>query len=223
MTSPTSVEIVGVVLAGGGSRRMGRDKARLRFAGASLVESAVERLRAVTPEVWVADRGRQLVPDCRSIRDGPGGGPAAGILGAAGSLPGRVLLVLACDLPSIPVSLLRRLAGATGGDVLVPRWRRGLEPLCALYRPAALDALAAAVGDGRFALHSLLRAPVPPEGGERVPPEGGERKSLDVRYLEGPELAAFGDPEQVFSNLNTPEDFARLKRRENLRPRSGNR
>lgn len=172
---------------------MGRDKARLRLAGSSLVERAAERLREATAEVLVADRGRGLLPGGASVPDGPGAGPAAGILGAAGARPGRDLLVLACDLPYVPAALLRCLSGPVAGDALVPRWRRGIEPLCALYRPPALAALAAAASAGRFALHSLLRS-----------------GDLDVRYLEGSELAAFGSADHLFVNLNRPEDLARL-------------
>ncbi len=187
-----SSRVVGVALAGGKSRRMGRDKARLRLGGASLVEHTAARLREVTTDVLVADRGRELVPGYRSITDGPGGGPAAGILGAAGLRPGCDLLVLACDLPRVPAALLRRLASPGREDACVPRWRRGIEPLCALYRPAALAVIAAEVHAGRFALHSMLRS-----------------ASLDVRYLEGRDLETFGAPEGLFSNLNTPEDLAR--------------
>jgi molybdopterin-guanine dinucleotide biosynthesis protein A len=169
---------------------MGVDKASLRLAGASLVEQTAARLREVTAEVLIADRGLGLAAGYRSIADGPGAGPAAGILGAAAACPGRDLLVLACDLPRVPAALLRRLASPFGQDACVPRWRRGVEPLCALYRPAALTAIADEVRAGRFALHSTLH-----------------RGDLAVEILEGRTLEAFGPPEQVFLNLNTPEDL----------------
>ncbi len=188
--------IVGVVLAGGRSRRMGRDKAQLRLGSASLVEQAAARLLEVTAEVLVADRGRVLAPGHRSIADGDGAGPVAGILGAAELYPGRDLLVLACDLPRVPAELLRRLARPMAEDACVPRWRRGLEPLCALYRPPALAVMAAAARAGRFGLHAVLR-----------------QESLHVRALEGRDLEAFGPPADIFLNLNTPEDLARLEGR----------
>lgn len=194
MGSERAAGVVGVALAGGASRRMGRDKARLAAGGASLVERAVERLEEAAGEVLVADRGRALVGGGRSVPDGPGAGPAAGILGAAAAVPGRDLLVLACDLPAVPAALLRRLAEPIEDDAFVPRWSRGLEPLCARYTPAALELLAAEVRAGRFALHALLRS-----------------RRLAVRRLEGPELAAFGSPEHLFVNLNTPEDLARWR------------
>src|SRR5437763_16501725 len=136
----SALQPVGLVLAGGESRRLGSDKARLE--GAALPLGAVERLAAVCAEVAVADRGRRLVPGRRSLADGEGRGPAAGILGGAAEYPGRPLLVLACDLPRLPAGLLAELAGEEAADWVVPRWEGGLEPLCALYGPAALAALA---------------------------------------------------------------------------------
>lgn len=196
------------MLAGGASRRMGRDKAALVVAGKSLAERAAERLREICSEVCLADGGRGLLPGCPSLRDGPGEGPAAGILGAAAAYRGRSLLVLACDLPRVPVALLAALAQSAqpaslapgappsqpsdhGCDWAVPRWSRGIEPLCALYGPRALSALAAQVARGVAAPHRLAAA--------------GE---LSVCYFDDGKIGGFGNPEELFLNLNTPSDFA---------------
>ena len=170
---------IGVVLAGGASSRMGRDKALIELEGETLVAGAARRLREVCEEVVVADAGRGLLPG--SVPDGPGQGPAAGILGAARARPGERLLVLAVDLPKVPVSLLERLAG-TEADLAIPRWEEGLEPLCALYGPAAIQALEERVGRGRLDLRTLPETP-----------------GLRVVYLE--------EPGEVFLNLNRPEDL----------------
>ena len=196
---------------------MGRDKAALAVDGATLTARAAQRLLGVCSRVVIADRGRGLLPDLPCLPDGPGTGPAAGILGAALAWPGQPLLVLACDLPRVPEALLRELArrapaGGSGADAaanadaaadadiaavadadwVVPRWERGLEPLCALYRPAALAALAAAVARGVVAPHRL-----------------GEAAGLRVRYLEGEPLRRFGAPADLFLNLNTERDLER--------------
>lgn len=185
----------GVVLAGGSSRRMGLDKARILLNGESLAGRAAVLLAAVCPEVMIADRGRGLLPGLPSLPDGPGEGPAAGILGAARACPGRSLLVLACDLPAVPRALLEELAGSAGVDWAVPRRNGRLEPLCALYGSAALDALAARVARGDFSLRNLAE------------------ESLTVRYLEEEDLARFGPPEEMLLNVNTSDDLEKLRQK----------
>ncbi|HYU31930.1 MAG TPA: NTP transferase domain-containing protein [Thermoanaerobaculia bacterium] len=193
--------LLGIVLAGGASRRMGRDKAGVELGGETLAAGAARRLAAVCPEVALADRGRGLVPGLLSFPDGPGRGPAAGLLGAARAHPGRPLLALACDLPRVPVPLLAELAGAAeGADWVLPRWRQGPEPLCAIWGPRALAVLADRVARGVYALWSLA-----------------EDADLAVRWLEGDRLAAFGDPEEMFFNVNTPEELETARK---LRPGS---
>lgn len=193
---------MGVVLAGGRSRRMGRDKALLELAGETLVARAARRLAAVCGEVALADSGRGLVPGLPSLPDGAGQGPAAGILGAAAAYPGRCLLVLACDLPDVPIGLLSLLATAGAADEecaadwVVPRWSGGLEPLCSLFGPGALVALEARVLRGELALHGLA-----------------ETSPLRIRYLDESLLLSCGEPEVMFHNLNRPQDLERRSRR----------
>lgn len=196
-TGEPKAEPVGVVLAGGESRRMGRDKAGLTIGGETLPALAARRLAGVCAEVAVADGGRGLLPGLPSLPDGAVRGPAAGILGAAAAYPGRPLLVLACDLPRVPAELLAELArsgGAPAVDWAVPRWGGRVEPLCALYGPAALATLASRAGRGLLGPHGLAEEP-----------------GLAIRYLEGAELARFGDPAEVFLNLNTPADLERYE------------
>lgn len=173
---------------------MGRDKTLATVEGETLPAQAARRLAGVCAEVALADRGRGSLSGLPSLPDGPGRGPAAGILGAALAYPGQPLLVLACDLPRVPAELLAELLRAPGVDWAVPRWQGAVEPLCALYAPAALALLAARVGRGLLGPHGLA-----------------EETGLAVRYLEGEELARFGDPAEVFLNLNTPADLKRYE------------
>ncbi|MEM1178565.1 MAG: molybdenum cofactor guanylyltransferase [Acidobacteriota bacterium] len=185
---------VGVVLAGGDSRRLGQDKARLPLpgsAGEDLLAWAVRRVAEVCGSVAVADRGRHSVGGARSVDDGPGRGPAAGILGAACAFPGRPLLVLACDLPLVPVAALSHIASAPAGPCWVVPERNGrLEPLCALYRPPALLALAARVGRRRWDLQGL-RADLGTEAIEVLRADLWEPAEGEV---------------SVFLNVNRPQD-----------------
>lgn len=186
--------IVGFALAGGGSRRMGRDKALLPWAQATLLDHTLDRLREVCGEVRIlsgagpryADRGVPVDVDAVE-----GGGPLAGVAAGLEGAGERLSLFLAVDLPFVPAGLLRRLVELLPGfDAVVPVTADGAHPLCAAYGPACLAPI-----------RRRLRA--------------GERKMTcfwpDVRVREvGPdELAALGDPETMLRNVNTPEDYER--------------
>ena len=185
--------LVGVVLAGGDSKRFGADKGSVEVDGQTLVARAASRLAAVCSDVVVADRGRGVEPQLRSIYDGPGHGPAAGILGAARAFPQQPLLILACDLPQATPALLHRLAAETDDDWFLPRHAGGIEPLCARYGPVALAALQRQVETGHFSLQRMLQAP------------------LRTGFLEKEDLLAFGSPAVVFLNINTPADLLNVR------------
>lgn len=209
--SSSQPTIVGVVLAGGAGSRLGRSKAGLRLpvgpAGASgptLVEWAADRL-AATPridEILVAAGSAAIGPPANvhtasltAVEDGPGSGPAGGILGAARARSGSSLLVLACDLPLAPVGLLSALASsgadlaAAAGDVS-DRWTMNLT--CALWTPPALSVLATRVAAGDFRLYPLT---------------GCSRLSI-----EPVAAARFGNPDDVLLNVNTADDWDRARR-----------
>ncbi len=193
-SAASATGVVGVVLAGGRSRRMGRDKARLEVGGEPLAAGAARRLAAHASPVVIADGGANKVPGRTSVPDGPGAGPLAGILGAATAFPGRDLLVLACDLPGVPAALLARLADPAPCDGRVPRWSGGLEPLCALYRPRILARLRELAQAGELSPTGILRDPDLVAG-------------LEIRFLEEDELRVFGEAEEMFRNLNSPGDL----------------
>jgi molybdopterin-guanine dinucleotide biosynthesis protein A len=171
---------------------MGRDKVLLPWGGTDLLGHALARLRSVTPDVRILpgseprylDRGVPIVVD-RS----PGSGPLAGVAAALEAVAGRAGLFLAVDLPFVPVALLSRLVElADGSDAVVPVSPRGPEPLCAAYGPACLPPIRARMAAGDLRMTGFWP---------------------DVRLREVPpaELAAFGDPAQLFRNLNTPADL----------------
>ena len=203
--------IIGVVLAGGEGRRLGGNKAVLRLSGSrsggpgpTLVDWAVTRLAAVAAveEIVVAagDFGTEVGPVDRGLRvsltpDGPGSGPAAGVLGAARSRPGHRLLVLACDLPLVPVGLLSSLAAADAElapAATDPGDPRSMNPTCALWTPPALARLAARIEGGDNRLYPLTRC-----AELRVEPVAAGR---------------YGDPEDILLNVNTIADWERARR-----------
>lgn len=114
MDSMDEMDAVGVVLAGGQSSRMGRDKALLPFAGRPLIEHALETLKAAGLSVAIAG----ATPDARAalaayapiIRDSERGlGPLAGICAALESTSTQYAAFLPVDMPLLPASLITYL------------------------------------------------------------------------------------------------------------------
>lgn len=149
--------LYGLVLAGGQSRRMGRDKALLAYHGRPQVEWAFELLSRHCARTFLSVRGDHANDGVRAalprIVDGDfGAGPIAGIVAAQAAHPDVAWLVVACDLPFLGDTTLAHLVGQRGRHAVVAyrSAQDGLpEPLCAIYEPASRDGIRAFIGTGR--------------------------------------------------------------------------
>jgi molybdopterin-guanine dinucleotide biosynthesis protein A len=163
-TRTESVPLNGLVLAGGQSSRMRRDKAQLRYHGANQLEHTAALLGSVCNEVFVSCRSEQLdrysdvgLP---AIADSYLDlGPLGGLLSAQRHAPGAAWLVAACDLPFIDeavIAALRsgrnpyRFATAFAGDEGRP------EPLFTIYEPKSRRRLFECHAAGNDSLRSFL-------------------------------------------------------------------
>lgn len=188
--------IYGLVLVGGHSQRMGRDKALLSYDGqATQLERMASLLQTVCPRVYISQRKEQAFPTpegTEAIYDSvdEAKGPLCGILSAMRAHPEAHWLVVACDLPHLKQDTLETLiAHFEKGRPQLTAYRSshdGLpEPLCAIY-PAGSD-------DELLALAREL--------GKSCP-----RKLLIVKEAE---LIAQEDPHSL-DNINTAEEYQSL-------------
>jgi molybdopterin-guanine dinucleotide biosynthesis protein A len=154
----SAAPLYGLVLAGGRSTRMKRDKAALAYHGATQLERAWALLEPWTKQRFISVRADQPDDALRArfpqIRDTlAAGGPAAGILAAQAAHPDAAWLVLACDLPFLGRETLAQLVARRDPTRVATAYRSahdGLpEPLCAIWEPASHAMLAAAVASGR--------------------------------------------------------------------------
>jgi len=131
-----------ILLAGGMSRRMGQDKARLPWRGGTLWEHQLEILRNLGPEeLMISCRpgqdyeapGTLLIPDEQA-----GLGPLSGIAAALQRMQTEWLVVLAVDLPEMPARYLKTLLDRAhqSGKGMVPIRDGWYEPLAAVYPKA---------------------------------------------------------------------------------------
>jgi molybdopterin-guanine dinucleotide biosynthesis protein A len=205
-----------VVLAGGKSARMGREKALLEAGGATLIERTLAALAAGFERVAVSVAHEGPSPDLaaaierasrsmgRSIDVYRDAAPAEGPLGAVASsleeMEGVNAFFLAVDIPAVSLPLAAALweeASAPGRTGCIPRWGRGLEPACAVYCKCLHPAMRRLLDAGTRELHAAAKLP-----GVAVLDLADPRAMRRVFGDRPPEL---GD---VFRNLNRPEDVA---------------
>jgi molybdopterin-guanine dinucleotide biosynthesis protein A len=157
------VKLSAVILAGGASRRMGRDKAWMECQGQPLIARALAQLRELrVEEVFISGRPGvdYAALNCPMLLDRePGLGPVAGIERALQAARQPRLLVLAVDLPQMTAVFLRRLIAHCGAQTgVVPQVRGALEPLAAVY-PKPCHALAVSFLDaGRRSARDFAEA-----------------------------------------------------------------
>jgi len=202
-----------VVLAGGLSRRLGRDKRRLRLWGEgapTLLEHPVSVVGALCADVVVVLNDPDEWPGlpARLVGDRfPDAGALGGIWAGLDAAREQYALVVACDMPLLSAPLLAAmLARPRDYDALVPRSPRpaetrnplGLEPLHAVYARSCMGPIARALGSGRrqvAALFPQLRmAYVEPEEIRRYDPAGRSLLSVNTpdQIVEAQALLAAG-------------------------------
>ncbi len=181
----------GLILAGGRSSRMQRDKAALCYQGRTQLDRVYDLAARHVDEVFVSVRADQALDPSRAGRAlivdaADGAGPLVGIRSALTAHPHVAWLVLACDLPFLSHAALKQLLAERDPAALATAYvstHDGLpEPLCAIWEPAAAVALAAYHAAGgvcprKFLIRHATRLVEP-----------ADRRALD--------------------NVNTPEEYA---------------
>jgi molybdopterin-guanine dinucleotide biosynthesis protein A len=161
MTTP----LFGLILAGGASTRMQRDKATLQYHGRTQLEWAYDLVSKVCAATFVSVRAGQRDEPTRAkfpqiIDRQPGLGPLAGISAALLEHPKAAWLVVACDLPFLDQATLEKLLEERDAARTATAYRSahdGLpEPLCAIWEPAARDAIQTHIAAGKQCPRKLL-------------------------------------------------------------------
>ena len=153
-----SAPLLGLVLAGGRSSRMGSDKAAIRYGEQTQLERAIGLVSQFTQQTFVSVRPDQAADPLRKkfaqiVDGGDVEGPAAGIRAAQLARPDAAWLVVACDLPHLGAITLQHLIAHREAAKVATAYRSshdGLpEPLCAIYEPGARAGLIAQIAAGR--------------------------------------------------------------------------
>jgi len=173
-----------VLLAGGKSTRMGRDKAFLEYEGEALWQRQLATLQKLAPEqLLISGPARAEWSDCEVVADEvTNAGPLAGVAAALQKCTTPLLVVLAVDLPRITTGFLLSLLQLGGA---VARSPHGFEPLAAVYPRDCTSLATCALRSGDFSMQSFVHQAI--------------RKGL----LVAPETPETG----LFTNLNSRADL----------------
>jgi molybdopterin-guanine dinucleotide biosynthesis protein A len=195
------LEVEGFILVGGASSRMGTNKALLEVGGLNFVERIQAALAFITTETSLVGAKKEypawpLLPVVADVH--VKWGALGGLHAALTACRAQWAAIVACDLPFVTGELFVRLASLQENfDALVPVQPDGrVQPLCALYRTASC----------RERAEALIIA------GERRP-----RALLDAvntRRVRFDELSDLDDASRFFINVNTPQDYAFAREKE---------
>lgn len=186
------------IIAGGQSRRMGRDKAFVELAGKPLIEHVIERSADLgqAEAILVANKPAQFthlgLPMYRDIL--PDKGSLGGIYTALVQAQYPDVLVLACDMPFVNTDLLRFMTAQINDetDIVVPTVDDYPQGLHAIYKKTCIEPIAEQLAADRLKIIRFY-------------------EQMRVRYLDESDYAAFDPQGRSFANINTPEELAKAE------------
>lgn len=184
--------VLGVVLAGGASRRYGSDKALALLNGAPLLERVIARARPQVAELALSGTAREGFPLPVIADLVPDAGPLAALCASLAWAEQKAIPLVAtfsCDAPFFPTDLVETLCAGLGDhDVAVAGLAGVIHPTFALWKMAAREKAMAAFADGTRSLHGAIAA----------------ARSTVVDFS----AARDGPNDDPFFNINTPADMA---------------
>ena len=185
-----------IILAGGKSSRMGKDKLRLTVGAETFLEAAVRRFSSEFENVYlsVPNEEKYAGVNCPFVCDiSPGLGPLSGLHAALKTCPGDGVFLVAADMPFSDPSAAREIVRlGAGHDACAVRLGDKVEPLFAYYAKSSLAACERAIDAGFYKMEGILGA-------------------VSTRYISPEELGTLWKPELIF-NVNYPEDYDSVRK-----------
>lgn len=190
------MQVNGIILAGGRSSRMGRNKALLPLQGKVFLERIRQAMLPVVKDIILVSNEPECYPDWQGLLVTdiiPRRGPLSGIHAGLTVSDCHYNLVVACDMPFVSTEYLKRLRKeAEGYDVVVPQHGDYLQPLFAVYSRNCI----AAIEDCLLRDIRKIIAFYP---------------QVRVKFLPVERLGDPAEMEQVFFNVNTPADWQQAR------------
>lgn len=187
-----------ILLSGGKSSRMGRNKALLSVDGKANIKRMLERLQTDFQETILVTNQPQeyheLDGSVTMVKDiYPGLGPLSGIHAGLHASTHDINLVVACDMPFVSPSLATYFIQHNDGyDAVIPKVEGRNQPLFAVYKKSCLSILEECLQENMLRVNSFL-------------------SKVHVRYLEETNFPPNIDVERVFYNMNQPEEYDQVQ------------
>jgi len=188
------IEVTGILLAGGKSRRMGEDKRYLVVGEQTLLERGLGVLRSMFHEVLVviAQDSAPLDIDARVVRDlVPDCGSLGGIYTGLTQATSPYIFAVACDMPFLNQAVITHFTNRRDtADIVMARLATRLHPMHALYGKGCLPAMEQMIVARQLKIQELV-----------------SHASLRVQYVTEADLLSIDPSWRSFHNVNTPEDL----------------
>jgi molybdopterin-guanine dinucleotide biosynthesis protein A len=194
--------MTGIILAGGKSRRMKKNKLLLKINKNLVIETIVEKLKSVFDDVFIICNsfpgcrfsGVRLVKDMVSEK-----GPLGGIYTGLSVSQSKYNFICGCDMPFLNIDFIQYMIGKkTDYNILIPKYGDSFEPLHAVYSKSIIPVIKEKIEQGDCSIQSIF-------------------PKVKVKYITEKEMEKFGNWQEFFFNINTPFHLKNARRIANNR------
>jgi molybdopterin-guanine dinucleotide biosynthesis protein A len=191
--------VTAIVLAGGKSLRLGRNKAIEQFGDRPLIQRVIDTVSQIDDDIIVVaaskDQLPRLEPNVQVVLDccNQGGAALVGLYTGLKEATSFRSLVVACDMPYLNIELLRYIISVSEGfDAAMPKIKNFIEPLHAVYSKNCLEPLLSQIESGNLQIFPLV-------------------KKVNVRFIEEDEFNRFDPQHLSFLNVNYEDDLKKAR------------
>lgn len=188
----------GIILSGGKSLRMGKDKAFIEIEGIPMIERTLNLFKRIFNEILIITNNKNQFFHFNKVKVYDDLIPSKGALG--GLYTGLFYssydyaFCVGCDMPFLNESIIKFLIQKINNeDIIVPKTKGGLEPLHAIYSKRCLSTIKEMIQQGKSRIIDVY-------------------PFLNVKIIEEKEFIDLDPERKSFLNINTPEELEQIKR-----------
>lgn len=192
------INFTGIILSGGKSLRMGKNKAFIEIEGLPMIERILNLFKKIFNEILVITNDKNQFVHLDNVKIFNDLIPYKGALG--GLYTGlfyssyEYSFCVGCDMPFLNESLIKFLIKKINGeDIIVPKTEKGLEPLHAIYSKRCLSIIKSMIDSGKSRIIDIYPL-------------------LKIKIIEEREFIDLDPEKKSFLNINTPEELEQIKR-----------